>query len=269
MLVAVEMTSSVDWQANLATLTKTLKNLPDTRPMLVAVPEAFACFGGSEKNALALAQATEALLAALADLCREYDIWLLAGTIPMAHDDTRYKAASMLFNADGECVARYDKIHLFDVDVSDNTQSYRESDSTAAGDDVVVVDTPFGKIGLAVCYDVRFAGLFMAMQAKGADIITLPSAFTQVTGAAHWHTLIRARAIETQCYFLAPNQVGTHANGRQTYGHSLIVSPWGEVLAECQAGEQFCAATVNSLHQSELRRKMPVLEHAQFNAKWK
>ncbi len=168
----------------------------------------------------------------LAHTAKQFSITLVAGTIALKSPVTgKSRAASLVYNAQGQCVARYDKIHLFDVVLSEQ-EFYRESDSIDAGTQIVVVDSPVGKLGLAVCYDVRFPELFTQMFSKGAEIMSLPSAFTEKTGQAHWQVLTRARAIDNFSYLIAAAQAGVHASGRRTYGHALIVDPWGQVIAE-------------------------------------
>jgi predicted amidohydrolase len=169
-----------------------------------------------------------------------------------------------LINEYGEIVARYDKLHLFDVDVADNRGQYRESDDYAYGGNVVVADTPVGRVGLSVCYDLRFPELYSELRAAGAELITAPSAFTAVTGAAHWDVLIRARAIETQCYILAAAQGGSHPGPRETFGHAAIVDPWGRVLAQQDQGEAVLMAARDSDEQASIRARMPVTRHRRF-----
>ncbi|TQV73233.1 carbon-nitrogen hydrolase family protein [Denitrobaculum tricleocarpae] len=164
-------------------------------------------------------------------LAAELQVWLLAGSFGIGLGDNKIANRSFLFGPDGNVKARYDKIHMFDVEIPDG-QTYRESATYRAGEKAVVTDLPWGRLGLTICYDLRFPPLYRVLAEAGASFITVPSAFTRLTGAAHWHTLLKARAIETGCYIFAPAQCGTHAGGRETYGHSLIVSPWGEVLAE-------------------------------------
>ncbi|MCQ8879143.1 carbon-nitrogen hydrolase family protein [Pseudoalteromonas shioyasakiensis] len=263
-IVALQMCSGIDANQNLQQLEQQLHQLPTTRPMLVCLPESFLIFAKHGKDALALAEQSAGYQARLATLCRKFDIWLAAGTMPIATNNNKYLAASLLFNSAGSVVAHYNKIHLFDVDVADGTGAYRESNFTQAGDDVVVVDSPFGKIGLTVCYDLRFSGLYSTLQRLGAEIILVPSAFTTVTGKAHWQPLLTARAIETQSYVIAAAQAGQHENGRSTYGHSLIISPWGEVLSELKSGTGFigCQPDLAQLHA--IRRDMPVQSHQRF-----
>jgi len=175
-------------------------------------------------------------------------------------------AASLVFDDQGRCVGRYDKMHLFDVDIPDRNERYRESATVARGDAPRVVTTPIGRIGMAVCYDVRFPELFRILQAQGAEVLSLPSAFTAPTGKAHWEVLLRARAVENLCYVLAPAQGGTHPNGRETYGDSMIVDPWGQVLARVATpGPGLAVANIDHTVQQELRTRFPALTHRRLN----
>jgi nitrilase len=175
--------------------------------------------------------------------------------------DGRVAAASLVYDAGGKRVARYDKIHLFDVDIPGRAETYRESAHVAAGREPVVIETPLGKLGLTVCYDIRFPELFRRLSAAGAQIITVPSAFTGPTGRAHWETLLRARAIENLCYVIAPAQSGFHANGRETYGDSMIVDHWGAVLTRLPRGQGCVVADIDLNRQSEARMSFPALTH--------
>lgn len=262
------MTSQPDPQQNLEIIEDLLEQLPPARPQLVVLPEACLCFGAGDKQQRAIAELpkpTAPLQAELARLARQHGIYLLVGTMPLVDDEVaeKFSAASVLFDPQGEILARYNKIHLFDVDVADSTKTYRESLWTEAGEQVVTVPTEFGTLGLAVCYDVRFPELFRALREQGADIIALPSAFTKVTGNAHWHVLTRARAIEQQCYLVAGAQVGVHANGRETYGHALIIDAWGNVMSECDGETSPCLATASvDLEQLKpIRSNIPVAKH--------
>jgi predicted amidohydrolase len=195
------------------------------------------------------------------NLARETGAWLLAGSMAVKlAGEERLVNRSYLFAPDGRIAARYDKIHMFDVDLAAG-ESYRESSQFRPGQETVVVETPFARVGLTICYDLRFPALYRALAQAGAEILTIPSAFAVATGRAHWHTLLRARAIETGCFVLAPAQTGTHAEGRTTYGHSLIVDPWGEVLAD--AGEEvgFITAELDLARVAEARRMVPSLRH--------
>ncbi|WP_034475093.1 carbon-nitrogen hydrolase family protein [Aestuariibacter salexigens] len=254
-------------EQNLATVTALLENLDTQDDTLVVVPECAFHFGGRDRDLLGIAEehGSGPIQAALSSLAREKGIWLVAGTMPLKTDDeSKFSASCLLFGPDGAELARYDKIHMFDVQVDDNTRSYMESKYTKPGNDVIVVDTPFGRLGLAVCYDLRFAGLFHAM--GEIDILALPSAFTKATGKAHWHPLIQARAIENQCYVVAPNQGGEHNNGRQTYGHSCIVSPWGEILVQKREGSGVIQTPCSAAELERIRASMPVRQHDRFRS---
>jgi len=263
-ILALQMCSGLNADDNIAELKKALNTLPASRPLLVCLPEAFLVFSKSGHDTLLTAKHIEQYKRQISQLCKHHNIWLNAGTIPEPYNNTKYYAASHLYNNQGECVATYNKIHLFDVNVDDKTGSYRESDFTQAGSDVVVVESPFGKLGLTVCYDLRFSALFNALARKGAEVILVPSAFTMVTGQAHWQPLLAARAIETQCYVVAAAQYGTHENGRQTYGHSIIISPWGNTLNNLPCGTGFISANADLEPLQKIRRDMPVQSHQRF-----
>lgn len=266
-LVAIQMTSTPDVEENLAQVEQQLAQLTSDTPPLVVLPECFACFGTRDRELLNVAEeeGDGLIQQRLAKLARQYQCYLVSGTYPMKADTPeKFTATCQLYGPDGSCLADYKKIHLFDVSIDDNTGSYKESKYTQAGTEVVTVDTPIGVIGLAVCYDVRFSGLFNAM--GDIDILVLPSAFTQHTGQAHWHALVKSRAIEKQCYVVAANQTGEHANGRQTYGHSLIVSPWGTTLAELPTEVGSIMASVDLSERQALKAKMPVQQHNRFRS---
>lgn len=264
-LTALQMSSRPDPKDNIATVAELLTQLPEARPQVVVLPEAFSCFGAGDKAQLEMAEPypNGTVQNQLASLAKQHGIYLLAGTLPVAAGE-RFAAASLLFGPDGHCLSRYDKIHLFDVDVADNTKQYRESQWTRPGSEVVTAATDVGVVGMSVCYDLRFPELFKALRNAGAEIIALPSAFTRVTGQAHWHALVRARAIEQQVFMVAPNQVGQHDNGRETYGHSIIVSPWGEILAEQAEGEGIISCAVDLTDIRSIREQMPVAQQNQF-----
>ncbi len=198
----------------------------------------------------------------LQSLARELGVWLHIGSMAFTSERDDQKAANraLVINPDGDIVCQYDKIHMFDVDL-DNGESYRESASFAAGDQAVVVELPWGKLGLSICYDLRFPGLYRAMCHQGATILTVPSAFTAKTGAAHWHILLRARAIENGAFVLAAAQGGLHENGRQTYGHSIIIDPWGRVLAETEDEPCFIAADLDMDLVGKIRQSVPSLSN--------
>lgn len=232
---------------------------------LALLPEMFATLDGQQYSSIA---SNKEMYQRVASWGKHYGMWLIAGAYPQPSpsDDSRVSSACLVFDDSGEQVARYDKIHLFDVAVADAQGSYRESDHFAPGGQVVVVDTPAGKVGLAICYDLRFPQLFMQMRARGAEIFTLPAAFTHKTGQAHWQSLLRARAIEQQCYVIAANQCGWHDDPdqpqrRQTWGHSQIIDPWGEVISELDEQPGLAVATLDTRQQQKIRRDMPVFQH--------
>ncbi|MEO5338697.1 MAG: carbon-nitrogen hydrolase family protein [Magnetospirillum sp. WYHS-4] len=201
-----------------------------------------------------------AALGAFRDLARETGAWLLAGSLHILLAGGKVANRSFLIDPQGGIAARYDKLHMFDVDL-DGGESYRESAVFHAGAKAVLADLPWGRLGLSICYDLRFAYLYRALAQAGADFLAVPAAFTRQTGQAHWHVLLRARAIETGCYVLAPAQCGTHAEGRQTFGHSLIVDPWGRVLADGGEEPGFVMAEIDPAEVAAARQKIPALRH--------
>ncbi|OHU90786.1 MULTISPECIES: carbon-nitrogen hydrolase family protein [Pseudoalteromonas] len=267
-VIAVQMCSGMEPEQNFRQLEQWLEQSHLNEPTLVCLPECWLAFMQDAKQSLQLAEHYQYWLERLGELCRRYRIWLSAGTIATKGSEDGYYAASFLLNEAGEAVGRYNKIHLFDADVADGSGGYRESHFTIAGNEVVVVDSPFGKIGLSVCYDLRFAGLYQTMRDLGAEILLVPSAFTTVTGAAHWLPLLQARAIENQCFVVAPAQYGTHENGRKTYGHSLILSPWGDVLADAKQQLGVISAELDLTQLHKLRTDMPVQVHNRFKSEF-
>ncbi|MEO9944921.1 carbon-nitrogen hydrolase family protein [Paraglaciecola sp.] len=269
-LVAIQMTSSDTVEENLQFVEQQLQILQAEQPCLVVLPECFACFGGKEHQLLDIAEdlGQGPIQSKLKDLAKQYNVWLVAGSMPITCNlKEKYTASCLLINSEGERVEEYQKIHLFDVQVADNTGSYFESRNTQAGNKLVVVDTPFGTLGLAICYDIRFAAMFQAMaEIHKLDILTLPAAFTQKTGSAHWDALLTARAIENQCYLVAANQTGEHRNKRQTYGHSCIISPWGEKLAEIPTETGLIQSPIDHNLLTEIRNNMPVYQHNKFRS---
>ena len=266
-VLALQMTSGTEPDANLAWLEQQLEQCHFDEPTLAVLPECFACFGGKDKAQLAIAEplGNGPIQRRLSQLARRYRVWLAAGSVPtLGTGPEKFQASCLVYDDQGRRIADYQKIHLFDVDVADKTRRYQESLSTEAGQQVVTFDSPFGRVGVAICYDIRFPGLFQAM--GNIDVLVLPAAFTEVTGQAHWHCLLRARAVELQAYVVAANQVGEHANGRRTYGHSLIVSPWGEVLAELPHGTGFIGSQLDPATIKQIRQDMPVHQHNQFRS---
>ena len=197
----------------------------------------------------------------LAEQSAEHGIWIVGGTVPIRDSDDKVYSASLLFSPEGELAARYDKIHLFDVGIPGAAESYQESATTIPGNAPVVTKIPLGHLGLAICYDLRFPALFQRLGELGAEIVALPAAFTGPTGDAHWHVLLRARAIEGLSYVVAAAQSGEHPGGRRTYGHSMIVGPWGEILAESDLSPGVIVADLDMMRLRRIRERFPVLEH--------
>ncbi|WP_372627474.1 carbon-nitrogen hydrolase family protein [Arsukibacterium sp.] len=271
-LSAIQLTSVPDPAANLAAVKHYLQQLPTAQQHLVLLPECFAVFGGGDKLQLAhqAAIGEGPIQQGCQQLAREFGVYLVAGSQPTTtNDPQRFAASSLVYSPTGQLLADYQKLHMFDVSVADNTGSYRESATTLAGEKISLCQLPDLKLGLSICYDVRFAGLMQALAANGMQVLTVPSAFTRLTGAAHWHTLLKARAIENQCFVLAANQTGVHANGRETYGHSLIIDPWGEVLADAGTGPGWVSAQIDISLCQQLGQKMPVHQHNRFNSELK
>jgi len=265
----IQMVSQSDVEGNLAQARKLLEQAAAAGAKLAVLPENFAAMGRRDIAAIGHAEAMNEgpILPWLKLAARDLKLWIVAGTLPLPPEgrpDGKVTACSLLVDDQGEQVARYDKLHLFDVDVADARGRYRESDDYAHGSNVVVADTPVGKLGLTVCYDLRFPELYTALREAGAELITAPSAFTAVTGAAHWEILLRARAIETQCYVLAAAQGGVHPGPRETFGHAAIIDPWGRVLAEQAQGEAVLLAERDSEEQASIRARMPVSNHRRF-----
>jgi nitrilase len=262
---AIQLNSLADRDANLAAAGRLLRQAAAGGAVLAILPENFAFMGAKERDKLALAESAgqgpiQDFLAATA---RQLSLWVVAGSVPLAvaGDAQRVWAACLVYDARGQLAARYDKIHLFDVEVPGG-ERYHESNSIARGAlNPVVVDTPAGRLGLSVCYDLRFPELYRALAAQGAELLCVPAAFTARTGAAHWEPLLRARAIENQCFVIAAGQHGVHAGGRATWGHSLIVDPWGEILAQQEGGEGVVPAPLSRERLQQVRTSFPALTH--------
>lgn len=267
-VAAIQMTSSADVADNLRVAGALVREAGARGAQLAALPENFAFMGLKDSDKLQVGERPSAgtIQAALADMARAARLWLVGGTLPMrgAAPD-KVSAASLLFDPQGNCVARYDKIHLFDVDVPGKSESHRESRYIAPGAEVCVAPTDVGRVGLSVCYDIRFPELFRQMARLGMDGFVLPSAFTAPTGRAHWEALLRARAIENQCWVIAPAQSGFHANGRETYGDSMVVDHWGRVLARLPRGSGVVLAEIDLADQQAARARFPALVHRRMD----
>jgi deaminated glutathione amidase len=266
-VAAIQMTSSHVVADNLAAAGELLREAKDAGADIACLPENFAFIGLRDADKLQVAEADGAGAAQsfLSDTARELKMWILGGTIVIRRDtDRRVTNSSLLIDAAGKRVARYDKIHLFDVTIPGRDEQYRESTHVAPGRDIVIADTPVGKLGLSVCYDMRFPELYRQLVAQGAEWLAMPAAFTVPTGRAHWETLLRARAIENLCYVVAPAQAGTHTSGRETYGDSIIVDYWGQVLSRLAKGGGVITADIDLAKQAETRVRFPALDNRQL-----
>lgn len=265
-VAAIQMVSEPEVAANLEAAGRLIAAAAAAGARLVALPEYFCILGRHETDKVKVREAdgTGPIQDFLAAAAARNRVWLVGGTVPLvSQDESRVRSACLVFDDAGRRVARYDKMHLFGLDLGG--QKFDESRTIEPGERPATVDTPFGRIGLSVCYDVRFPELYRAPGAVDAWLV--PSAFTAVTGAAHWETLLRARAIENQCYVIAPAQGGLHPNGRRTHGHSMIVDPWGEVLARrADEGEGVVLAELDSARIAEVRQSLPALEHRKMSA---
>jgi nitrilase len=263
----IQMASGPSVNANLLEAGKLIADAAKAGAKLVALPENFALMGESEFDKIEQKEVDGSgpIQDFLANTASKHGVWLVGGTMPLAdEDESKIIAACLIFNERGERVARYDKIHLFDVNVPGTEEEYRESDTIAKGSCELVLDSPFGKLGVAICYDLRFPELFRKMATHGMDVLIIPSAFTAETGAAHWEILLRARAVENLCYVVAPNQGGFHLNGRKTYGHSMIIDPWGVVLDCYKTGSGFVISDIDLERLQKVRASFPALQHRQI-----
>ncbi len=263
-VAAIQMNSGPDVAANLALAERLIGEAAADGCSLAVLPENFALMPerGKDKARHAEEPGAGPIQAFLAAAASQYGVWLVGGSMPLVSPgiaDERVYGACPVYDAEGNARALYRKIHLFDVDLVDRQESYRESNSMYPGDEVVAVDTPAGRIGLTICYDLRFPELFRQLVDAGSTIFTVPAAFTQTTGEAHWHTLLRARAIENLAYVIAPGQYGLHPDDRSTFGHSLICDPWGRILAEQAKGNCVVAADVDPGLPTRLRSEFPAL----------
>jgi deaminated glutathione amidase len=268
-VAAIQMVSAADVGRNLDDAERLLRAARADGASVAALPENFAFMGHAEADKFAVAEEDGGgpVQSRLAGLAAELGLWIVAGTIPLrVPGDPRLAAACLVYAADGRRVARYDKIHLFDVAIPGRDEHYRESATVRPGSTPVCVETPAGRLGLAVCYDLRFPELFRRLLDLGADWFCLPSAFTAPTGRAHWETLLRARAVENLCHLVAPAQSGFHENGRETHGDSMIVDGWGRVLARLPRGTGVVAAEIDLVRQRELRQNFPCVDHRRLPA---
>ncbi len=267
-IAAIQMISGAEVAPNLAAAERLLASAALAGARLAVLPENFALMARTDADRLGVAEDDDRgpIQDFLAEAARRHGLWLVGGTLPIkARTPHKARAACLLFDDKGRRVARYDKIHLFDV-VLPNGEEYRESAVFEHGAEVVVADTPFGRLGLAVCYDLRFPELFRAMVDRGAELFAVPSAFTAVTGRAHWEILVRARAVENFAYVIAAAQGGRHASGRETFGHSMVVNPWGEIVTQQEIGEGVVIADCDRARQADIRAGLPSLRHRRLKS---
>ena len=257
-VACVQLRSGTDVAENIEAASLLIRQAVQDGASFVATPEMTSLMDMRKGRLLAqaVAEADDLALAAFRALASELKLWLLIGSLPIRVADDRCANRSFFLGPDGEVRARYDKIHMFDVEVGDG-QTYRESATFAPGDRLVVADLPWGRIGLSVCYDLRFPTLYRRLAQAGASLILVPAAFTQTTGEAHWHVLLRARAVETGAFVMAPAQGGRHADGRETYGHSLVVGPWGDVRAEAGTEPGLILADLDMADVQKARSRIP------------
>ncbi len=258
----VQLRSSEDIVENIASASKLIREAAKAGAQFIATPEntSLMAADGGAKLAHSTSEDKDTALAAFRALATELKIHLLVGSLAIKVSETKTANRTFLIAPDGKVTARYSKIHLFDVDLPSG-ETYRESNTVAGGDEAVIADTPWGKLGLSICYDIRFPQLYRALANAGAFAFTAPSAFTVTTGKAHWHVLLRARAIENGAFMIAPAQGGAHANTRSTYGHSLIVGPWGEILAEGGTDPGIFLAEIDPQLSRNARAELPSLKH--------
>ena len=271
-VAAIQMVSTGRPEENLAAAGRLIAEAAEQGAGLVLLPEVFAVLEGGPMREFGEKEGEGPIQDFLAGQAAQHGIFLVGGTIPLITrpgrregdpdwliGDGRVRPTCLVYDAGGRRIARYDKIHLFDVEVEDRQAAYSESRSYEPGEELVTVPTPAGLLGLSVCYDLRFPELYRALFHRGAELVTVPSAFTYVTGQAHWESLLRARAIENQCYVIAAGQGGRHNDKRETWGHSMVIDPWGRILAEvAEPGEGIAVAEIDPAQVAEVRRRMPI-----------
>lgn len=272
-VAAVQLVSNMDLESNLERTRFFMQQAQDSKVDVVVFPETFLTFGA--KTTLDVDK-QQYLLDVMSALARQHGIWIVAGTLPLNLDylfgcsgqvDAKPSSATVVFDDEGNIQGKYSKIHLFDADINDDTKIYRESDRYTHGTAVPVFAAPWGDFGIAICYDLRFPELFIRLSETACKVIFIPSAFTEKTGEAHWEILIRARAIETQCFVVAANQGGAHENGQRTWGQSMVVNPWGEILSKIDKGEGLVVADLVMSELEKIRQKMPIRQHRRLDVR--
>jgi nitrilase len=263
-VASIQLSSGPNIQANLLEVGKYLEQISKTDSRLVVLPENFAMMPENDSEFLANSETEGSgpIQDFISEKARIYKLWIIAGTIPIRTDNPKkVTSTTFVYNDLGEVVTRYDKIHLFDVELPNSDESYNESEVFQNGKDLKVVKTPIGVIGLSICYDLRFPELFRLQKSHNVEILVIPSAFTEQTGKVHWETLVKARAIENLCYVVTSCQDGYHISGRQTHGNSMIVNPWGQIMSRLSSGSGFIESEIDIKKLNSIREKFPVLEH--------
>jgi predicted amidohydrolase len=266
-IAAIQMASGPTVHANLMEAQRLIQQAAEQEAGLIVLPENFALMGYRETDKVEIRErpGDGPIQEFLAGQAARHKVWLVGGTVPLESPlPDKVRAACLVYDPQGRQVARYDKMHLFDVCIDDCRETYNESQTIEPGHELVLVDTPFGRLGLAVCYDLRFPELFRGLLEAGMELVAVPSAFTALTGKAHWEVLVRARAIENLCYVIAAGQGGYHLNGRETHGDSMIVDPWGAVLDHLPRGSGVITAEVDRSRLESTRRTFPTIEHIRF-----
>lgn len=261
----LQLCSGNNTKHNLAQIEQQIKQLPETVELVLTPENALLFADAATYRKQAEEQGKGPLQNAISEMAKRYHVWILIGSMPMIsrEDPERITSSSLLFDSEGNIKARYDKIHMFDVNIEDEQGTYNESVIYQRGEHITVVDTPVGRLGMTICYDLRFPGLFQALREQGAEIISVPAAFTRYTGQAHWEPLLRARAIENQCYILAPAQVGVHGT-RRTWGHSLAVDGWGKVMKKNVDAVASTVLNIKTDSLSVMREQIKVVKHNRF-----
>lgn len=270
-VAALQMVSGTDPKANLLVARRLIRAAVDEGAGLVVLPESFAFMGQRDEDMREQGErdGDGPLQSFLAETADRHRAWIVGGTLPLlAARGDRVRAACLVFDDHGQRVARYDKIHLFDVDVPATGEHYRESAVIEPGEETVVIDTPWGRMGFAICYDLRFPEMLRNMLDKGMEVLAIPAAFTATTGEAHWEILVRARAIENLVHVIAADQGGDHANGRKTHGHSMIIDPWGKVLAHIDSGPGWICSLLDLDYRETVRRDFPTIEHRRLRFRY-
>jgi predicted amidohydrolase len=269
-IACVQMASGPNVAANLGEAARLIREAAASGADMVMLPENFAQMGMKEADKLTIMETPGEgpIQDFLAENALRHKIWLVGGSIPLrGKDPKRARSSILLFNDRGEAVARYDKMHLFDVHLTQSDEHYHESATVEPGDEVVVVDTPLGRMGLSVCYDIRFPELFRQQLDQGMEILAVPSSFTAITGKVHWEPLLVTRAIENQCYVAAAAQGGYHVNGRETHGHTMIVDPWGTIVECLSSGPGYVMAEVDRAKLESIRKHFPTIQHRRLNCR--